>query len=196
MGQDCKFCGAYVAGRADKCPACGKRINYKEESKASYTAGAAQAYAYAEPEKEPVNEPKAENTQSYSYTYNNNKYEYKSSAAEENKSAQPSSSASGDSDARENQAISFLCYLGLLFLIPYLTRPNSEFVKFHSNQGLVLLITSAVIQVAAEIVPIIGWLIGLAGTVFVFALFLKGMINVYHLEKKELPYIGSFKLLK
>lgn len=187
MGQDCKFCGAYVAGRADKCPACGKRINYKEETKTSYTAGSAQAYAYAEPEKEQKREePKTE-----SYTYS-----YKDDPRTRYETAQPKTAETTDDDARENQAISFLCYLGILFLIPYFTKPNSQFVKFHSNQGLILLITSVIIQAAAEIVPIIGWLVGIFGTIFVFALFLKGMINVYHLEKKELPFIGSFKLLK
>ena len=186
MGQDCKFCGAYIASSADKCPACGKRINYKEE-KTSYSSGAAQAYAYAEPETETKKESRAD---SYTYTYKDESEKRYGSAASTESTAKPSG------DARENQAISFLCYLGILFLIPYLTRPNSEFVKFHSNQGLVLLITSVILNVAAEAVPFFGWLIGLAGTVFVFALFLKGMINVYHLEKKELPVIGSFRILK
>lgn len=188
MGQDCKFCGAYVAGRANKCPACGKRINYKEETKTSYTSGSAQAYAYAEPEKEKKKEePK---TESYTYTYKEDPRTHYETAA------QPKAPASGNEDAKENQLLSFLCYFGILFLIPYLTRPNSEFVKFHSNQGLVLLIAGALVQIVAEMVPLIGWLIGIVGTIFVFALFLKGIINVYHLEKKELPYIGSFKLLK
>jgi len=193
MGQDCKFCGAYISGRAEKCPACGKRISYKEEAKSSYSSGTAQAYAYAEPEKEPEKENKARQAESYSYTYNNS---YDESADRGQTARQTKSPAAADQDAKDNQLISFLCYFGLLFLIPYLTKPNSEFVKFHSNQGLVLLITSAIVQVAAEIVPLVGWLIGLVGGIFVFACFLKGLINVYHLEKKELPYIGSFKLLK
>ena len=41
-------------------------------------------------------------------------------------------------DIEENKLISILCYFGILFLIPYLTKPDSQFVKFHSNQGLVL----------------------------------------------------------
>ena len=32
MGQDCKYCGAYISGRAEKCPACGKKISYKAEN--------------------------------------------------------------------------------------------------------------------------------------------------------------------
>lgn len=190
MGQDCKYCGAYIAGRADKCPACGKRINYKEETKSSYSAGAAQAYAYAEPEKEPEKEKKSGQTESYTYTYkeeHKNRYET---------SARTESASSADADAKENQLWSFLCYFGILFLVPYLLRPNSDFVKFHSNQGLVLLIAGAVISFISDFVPLVGWLVGLLGGFFVFACFLKGLINVYHLEKKELPVIGSFRLLK
>ena len=99
-------------------------------------------------------------------------------------------------DITANKAMAILAYFGPLVLIPILAAKESKFARFHSNQGLVLLITSAIVQVAAEIVPLVGWLVGLVGGIFVFACFLKGMINVYHLEKKELPYIGSFKLLK
>lgn len=192
MGQDCKFCGAYISGRADKCPACGKRINYKEESKTSYSSGyssgASQAYSYAEPEKETKKEePK---TESYTYSYKEDPRTHYETAA------QPSAPASADADAKENQLISFLCYFGLLFLVPYLLRPNSEFVKFHSNQGLILFIAGMIANVAANVVPFFGWLVGVAAAIFTFACFLKGLINVYHLEKKELPFIGSFRLLK
>jgi hypothetical protein len=41
-------------------------------------------------------------------------------------------------DVEDNKLISILCYFGILLLIPLLTKPDSQFVKFHSNQGLVL----------------------------------------------------------
>ena len=196
MGMDCKYCGAYVAGSADKCPACGKRINYKAES--------SKAYASVEPEVEVKAEPKTEakteaKTEQKAYTYKE-EYEkrYGASAAPAAKAKTQYSSAKDaeDADVKANQLISFLCYFGPLFLIPYLLKPESDFVKFHSNQGLLLLIASIVFEVAAGIIPFLGWIIGLLGGLFVFACFLKGLINVYHGVKAELPYIGSFKLLK
>lgn len=188
MGQDCKYCGAYVAGSADKCPACGKRINYKAES--------GRAYAYAEPEVKTKQEAEAESEQK-TYTYKD-EYEKRYEAKNESRNTQSEAqtSAAESSDAKDNQLISFLCYFGILFLIPYLLRPNSDFVKFHSNQGLILLVAEVILNVVSEFVPFLGWLVGLVGGIFLFACFLKGLINVYHFEKKELPVIGSFRLLK
>ena len=203
MGQDCKFCGAYISGRAEKCPACGKRISYKEEAKSSYSSGTAQAYAYAEPEKEPEKENKARQAESYSYTYNNS---YDESADRGQTARQTKSPAAADQDAKDNQLISLLCYFGLLFLIPYLTKPNSEFVKFHSNQGLVLLIAciaySIVYGILSWILLAISWrlyfitsIIGIVGIVFL-VLAIIGIINAANGRVKELPVIGKFRLLK
>lgn len=192
MGQDCKYCGAYVAASADKCPACGKRINYKAES--------GKAYAYAEPEVEVKAEPKAEpKTQQKAYTYKDEyekRYGEEATPAAKVNTKYTSAANADEADVKANQLISFLCYFGPLFLIPYLLKPESDFVKFHSNQGLLLLIASIAFEVVGGVMPFVGWVIGLLGGLFVLACFLKGLINVYHGVKAELPVIGGFKLLK
>lgn len=98
-------------------------------------------------------------------------------------------------DVEDNKLIAILCYFGLLFLIPYLTKPDSPFVKFHSNQGLVLFLFGLVVGAASEI-PILGWLIGLVCGLFTFVLFILGIVNVCNGETKELPLIGSIRILK
>lgn len=97
-------------------------------------------------------------------------------------------------DVEDNKGISVLCYFGILFLIPYLMKQDSPFVKFHSNQGLVLFIFSLIAGVASKI-PFIGWAIGLACGVFAFVCFIIGIVNVINGETKELPLIGSIQIL-
>ena len=97
-------------------------------------------------------------------------------------------------DAAANKGISILCYFGILLLIPLLTQPDSPFVKFHSNQGLVLLLLWVALGVVAAI-PIIGWIVSAVGYVFSFVCFIMGIINVCNGDTKELPLIGSIKLL-
>ena len=113
--------------------------------------------------------------------------------------AQPGGSANGysgpEADIADNKLIAVLCYFGLLFLIPYLTRPNSPFVKYHSNQGLVLLLF-ALISGAVSNIPFIGWLIGAACGVFTFVCFILGIVAVCNGEMKELPLIGQIEILK
>ena len=98
-------------------------------------------------------------------------------------------------DIEDNKAITVLCYLGLLFLIPYLMKQDSPFVKFHSNQGLVLFIL-ALITGAVSKIPFIGWAIGAVCGVFVFVCLIFGIVNVLNGEMKELPLIGRIEILK
>lgn len=184
MGQDCKYCGAYIAGREEKCPACGKRVSYKESAEGSY------AQQRAEEKKERAGES--------TYTYKN-EYENRYGAGADKRAEYTRAEtkpAAGDEDVKNNQLISYLCYFGVLFLIPYLTRPNSEFVKFHSNQGLVLLIASVVGGFLANFVPLLGGIAALVVEVLVFIGFVKGLINVNKGLKAELPIIGGIKILK
>ena len=97
-------------------------------------------------------------------------------------------------DIAANKGISVLCYFGILLLIPLLTQPNSPFVKYHSNQGLVLLLLWVALSVVA-VIPILGWIVSAVGYVFSFVCFVMGIINVCNGETKELPLIGSIKLL-
>lgn len=184
MGQDCKYCGAYIAGREDRCPACGKKVSYKE---------AEGGYAYQKAEEE---KPKAEST---AYTYKD-EYEKRYGSSADKKTnytrAETRPAANEDDDVKANKLISYLCYFGLLFLIPWLMRPNSDFVKFHANQGLVLLVASIVGGILAGFVPFLGGVAGLLVDVLVFIGFVKGLINVNKGLKAELPIIGGIRILK
>lgn len=98
-------------------------------------------------------------------------------------------------DAEDNKLISILCYFGILFLIPYLTKQDSEFVKFHSNQGLVLFILALLSGVVSKI-PFVGWMIGAVCGVFIFVCFVMGIVNVLNGDMKKLPLIGEIEILK
>lgn len=98
-------------------------------------------------------------------------------------------------DAEDNKLISILCYLGILFLIPYLTRPDSQFVKYHSNQGLVLFLLYLITGAVSNI-PFLGWVVGAVCGVFAFVCLILGIVNVCNGEMKELPLIGQIQILK
>ena len=76
----------------------------------------------------------------------------------------------------------------ILFLIPLLLCKDSEFVRFHTNQGIVLFIAGVI----CAIVPIIGWI----ASIGVLVLMVFGLINVSNGDMKELPVIGKIKILK
>ena len=102
------------------------------------------------------------------------------------------------SDAEKNKAMGIVGYIiPILFFIPLVTdAKNSPFAKFHANQQLNLLIGWVVVNVVGGIIPIIGWFILLPlGTIFLLVVAIMGIINAAKGEMKELPLIGSFKLI-
>lgn len=98
-------------------------------------------------------------------------------------------------DIEENKLLCILSYLGILLIIPFLMRSNSPYVKFHSNQGLILFILNLVISVLA-IIPILGWIVAGLGNIVTFVLMILGIVNTVQGKAKELPIIGKFKLIK
>jgi len=106
-------------------------------------------------------------------------------------------------DANDNKLMGILCYLGILWLVPLLTKKHEEspFTKFHLNQGLLLSVFgfggSIALNIVSSIlsfVPVFGlimMLVGLALSITTFVFFIIGIINAAKGEMKPLPLIGG-----
>ncbi|MCL2641422.1 MAG: hypothetical protein FWD53_11290, partial [Phycisphaerales bacterium] len=119
-----------------------------------------------------------------------------------------------DPDVEKNKGLAILAYI--LFVIPLIAAPQSKFVRFHANQGLMVFIVWMVVLIvcaalgggkfligtmevkwfltmfcgcAANVIPA---LMALGAT----ALMIFGIINAANGEKKTLPLIGQWKLIK
>jgi uncharacterized membrane protein len=94
--------------------------------------------------------------------------------------------SSDNKDVQENRAITYLAYLGILFLVPLLAKKESKFAVFHAKQGLVLTV---------------GWFIGMFLYMFfglgalvhlVIIIFsIMGLVYVNKGEMKKLPIVGD-----
>jgi len=94
-------------------------------------------------------------------------------------------------DIQDNKVIAALSYFGLLVLVPLLAKKDSPYCQFHAKQGLVLLIAWVIIGIIA-VIPILGWIVGFLGSIFLLVLFVIGLINALGGKAKELPVIGQF----
>lgn len=97
----------------------------------------------------------------------------------------------GSSDVEENKLIAAIGYLGILCLIPLLGKKDSPFAQFHGKQGLVLFLSGVVLGLVAWI-PILGWLVGMAGGIALFILFIIGVMNALGGKMEKLPIIGQY----
>lgn len=105
-------------------------------------------------------------------------------------------------DIEENKVMGVLAYIGILVLIPIIAAPKSKFARFHSNQGLLLMIIEIVCGVLfglLGLIPTIGWIFyTINGLIDLCCLFLLviGIINVSRGKARVLPIIGGIKLMK
>lgn len=109
-------------------------------------------------------------------------------------------------DIEQNKAMAILAYFGPLCLIPIFAAKNSKFARFHSNQGLVLLLACIAWSIASSIINTIvlaiSWRLYFITTIIsllsiVFAVIaIIGIINAANGKAKELPIIGKIKILK
>ena len=107
-------------------------------------------------------------------------------------------------DAAENKLMAVLAYLDVLVLVPILCAPKSDFARYHANQGLLLWICSKVFSLITGAVGMVLNLFGLVTLAtaigffgLVFSIFtVIGIVNACNGEKKELPIIGKYRILK
>lgn len=114
-------------------------------------------------------------------------------------------------DIEKNKAMGILCYLGILLLIPLFAAKDSKYVRFHLNQGLLLIIAAVIVSAAVGVVQGIAFALFFESlfalyvlfrtitslcTLPIFVLMVIGIINVVNGRTKELPVIGKFKLIK
>ncbi len=87
-------------------------------------------------------------------------------------------------DAKTTSIVAYLTWIG--FLIAVLAG-DKEGAKFHINQALVILLFSLLAPI-----PCIGWVWG----IFMLVCWIMGLIAAINGEEKEVPLIGSIRLIK
>lgn len=89
-------------------------------------------------------------------------------------------------DVEDAKAVTYLAYIGILFLVPLLAKKESKFAQYHAKQGLVLTI---------------GWFLGSFLYIFfglgalvhlaILVFSIMGLINVSNGQMKDLPIVGD-----
>ncbi len=113
-----------------------------------------------------------------------------------------------EEDIKKNKFISVIAYIPLLCFIPIIFKKDSEFAKFHANQGLSLFITEFIMAVLyfalsfiASVFSLIPLTIGLNFIssfmlIIVLSLMLVGVMNASGGLAKSLPFIGGIEIIK
>jgi uncharacterized membrane protein len=98
-------------------------------------------------------------------------------------------------EVADNRWMAVLCYLGMMIFFPCVLKRDVEFVRYHINQGIVLLLLMLAGGIAC-IIPFLGWLACAVVYVFSIVCIIMGIVHAAKGEEKELPIIGKIKVLK
>jgi len=109
----------------------------------------------------------------------------------EETSAESEQVSEGSKKEEDNKLMGILSYIGVLCLIPLLTKKDDKFVFFHAKQGLVLFIAEVLTAFVAAI-PFLGWIIAPIASLVWIVLSIIGIINVLGDKTKELPVLGKY----
>jgi len=110
-------------------------------------------------------------------------------------------------DIAQNKTMSGLAYIPILFFLPLVACPQSQYGKFHANQGLMLLILVAILAIIGNVLSFaflgITWrfyfvmyIIWAVIYVVDFGLIILGFYNAFTGRARELPLIGKFRIIK
>lgn len=109
-------------------------------------------------------------------------------------------------ESSNDKIFSVLSYIGFLWLVPLLVG-NSEFTKFHANQGLLLFILEVIVGIIVSILSLVLNMIPFVGPIFsgiisgilflgCLALAIFGIVNAAQGNYKQLPVIGTITIIK
>ena len=88
--------------------------------------------------------------------------------------------------------VAYLTWIGLIIAF---VAGDKDGAKFHLNQALVIWLAGIILGIVA-VIPILGWIVGLVGSIFLFVCWIMGLVYAIQEQEKEVPILGKFKLLK
>lgn len=101
-----------------------------------------------------------------------------------------SSGIKNETSDKTTGIIAYLTIFGLIAAIIMNKEPKNEFASYHIRQSLGLCVTGIGLFVVG-LVPLIGWLISIIGTIFIVILWLLGFINAINGHEKPVPLLGT-----
>ncbi len=91
-------------------------------------------------------------------------------------------------------------YIAIIGWIIAFVAGDKEGAKFHLNQSLVInilsLVNNYILAWILGFIPVVGAIISLVISIFIFVCWILGLVYAVKEEEKEVPLIGAIKVLK
>ena len=101
----------------------------------------------------------------------------------------PKPMLAGINDPKVTSIIAYLTFLGW-FIALFLNTPKDKFASFHIRQSLGINLFMMV-GGALFIIPILGWIAGIACYIMGFLFWMYGFVTAFQGEDKPIPFLGD-----
>ncbi len=93
----------------------------------------------------------------------------------------------------EENVAGLLCYVlgwitGVIFII---IEKENKFVRFHAMQSIIVFGVLTVAHIILNLIPFIGWVIGILLSILEFILWIILMVTAFQGKKYKLPWAGN-----
>lgn len=96
----------------------------------------------------------------------------------------------------EGKTIALVAYLTIIGLVIAFVMNNDKkntFAQYHIKQSLGIMLTGLALGMIG-IIPILGWIISILGVLFLFFLWISGLLNAINGKEKPVPVMGEYYL--
>lgn len=94
------------------------------------------------------------------------------------------------SEGKTTAIIAYLTLIGLIIAFVMNSDKKNSFASFHIRQSLGIGLTGLALGVVG-VIPILGWLISIFGSLFLIVLWIIGFIGALNGQRKAVPLLGE-----
>jgi|SRR5690606_13985035 len=87
--------------------------------------------------------------------------------------------------------IAYVTLIGLIIAFAMNNEKKNSFAAYHIRQSLGLICTGFALGLV-NIIPILGWIIALFGTIILIGLWIFGILNAVNEKAQPIPLVGKF----
>ncbi|MDR1789842.1 MAG: hypothetical protein LBR12_05830 [Opitutaceae bacterium] len=111
--------------------------------------------------------------------------------SETEQGGQPAPSNTNGDNGKIVAVVSYLTLIGFVIAVVLHSQKKTPLGAFHLSQTLGLLLAGLALGFVC-IIPVLGWLVAIVGSLFLFVCWILGLIAAIGGEQKPFPLIGKF----
>lgn len=93
-------------------------------------------------------------------------------------------------EGKTTAIIAYITVIGLIIAFIMNNDKKNTFAAYHIRQSLGIGLTGLALSVIS-VIPILGWIISVFGTIFILVLWVMGLINALNGQEKPVPLLGE-----